>query len=190
MDNIDPAKLAALQAQLAQRGEKRTAEVAGHCAMPKPLEGIDANSTVLNAENPGALKAALAFPAADGAEPVKSDSDEQLLISLAFPQLMKLHAIKVSGPSDGNAPKTIKLFANKSNMDFSDCEDYPPTQTLTLSGVSQTLPLQLTKFLSVSSITVFIEDNQADEEVTGALTLEFVGVPVHTTNMNDLKKVG
>ena len=39
-------------------------------------------------------------------------------------------------------------------------------------------------------ITVFIEDNQADDEVTALSRLEFVGTPVHTTNMNDLKKVG
>jgi len=190
MDNIDPAKLAALQAQLSQRGEKRKVDVAGQCANPQTLEGIDANATVLNAVNASALKAALAFPAAEGADPVKSDADEQLLVSIAFPQLMKLHAVKIAGPDDGSAPKTIKLFANKSNMDFGDCEDYPATQTLTLSGTSQTMPLQLTKFLSVSSITVFIEDNQADDEVTALSRLEFVGVPVHTTNMNDLKKVG
>ena len=92
--------------------------------------------------------------------------------------------------SDGTAPATIKLFANKQNMSFDDCEDYPATQTLTLTGGAATLPLQLTKFLSVSSLTVFVESNQGDEEATCLSRLEVIGVPVHTTNMNDLKKVG
>lgn len=189
MDNIDPAKLAALQAQLQSQGQKRKMETAGYQATPAPLKDCDLNASVLNAENADALKSVLALPAID-APPVKSDSDEQLLLSVSFPALVKLHAIKIAGPADGSAPKTVKLFANRDRMDFSDAEDFPATQTLTLTSESQTLPLTLTKFLSVSSITVFIENNQADEEVTALSRLEFVGLPVHTTNMNDLKKVG
>ena len=34
------------------------------------------------------------------------------------------------------------------------------------------------------------EGNQGDEECTQLSRLELVGVPVHTTNMNDLKKGG
>ena len=105
-------------------------------------------------------------------------------------QTYKLTSITLAGPADGTAPATVKLFVNKTAMSFDDCEDFPATQTLTLTGGSATLPLQLTKFLSVSSLTVFIESNQGDEEATGLTRLEVVGVPVHTTNMKDLKKVG
>ena len=105
-------------------------------------------------------------------------------------QLHKLNAIKVQGPDDGSAPSSIKLFLNRDNMDFSDAEDLPPTAALELKGTSATLPLQLTKFQNVSSLTVFIENNQGDTESTAITRLELIGTPIETTNMNDLKKGG
>ena len=101
-----------------------------------------------------------------------------------------LSAITLGGPGDGSAPATVKLFINRTTMNFDDVEDLNPTQTLTLSSTSATLPLQLTKFQKVSSLTIFIEGNQGDEEATCLNSLALVGVPVHTTNMNDLKKGG
>ena len=71
-----------------------------------------------------------------------------------------------------------------------DVEDLVPTQTLTFSGASGTVPLQYVKFQNVSSLTVFLEDNQGDEEVTQISQLQLIGMPLATTNMNDLKKGG
>lgn len=174
-------------------GQKRPAadEAAGPGALacPHTLTDIANNATALNATNPEALKGVLGA-GEPGAAPLKSDADEQLLVSLNLPQTFKLSAIRLGGPTDGSAPSTIKLFANKVSMSFDDCEDYAPTQTLTLAAADATLPLQLTKFANVSSLTVFIEGNQGDEECTQLSRLELVGVPVHTTNMNDLKKGG
>lgn len=180
--------------QQAASGEKRKAEAvapAGALSAPSTLSADDlkSNASVLNATNPEALATILS--AGDGAVvPLKSDSDEQLLLSLSFPQTFKLSAIKLAGPADGTAPATVKLFVNKSAMSFDDCEDFMPTQTLTLSSASATLPLQLTKFTSVSSLSIFIENNQGDEEATCLSSLQLVGLPVATTNMKDLKKVG
>lgn len=75
-------------------------------------------------------------------------------------------------------------------MTFDDCEDAPPTQTLTASGGSSTMPLHFVKFQSVSSLSVFIEDNVDDDEVTSLRSLKFIGTPLATTNMSDLKKGG
>ena len=75
-------------------------------------------------------------------------------------------------------------------MSFDDCEDFCPTQTITLTGSSATIPLQLVKFTNVSSLTVFIENNQGDEEATCLSRLELVGTPLAGTNMKDFKRVG
>lgn len=174
-------------------GEKRKHEAqpaVGALSKPGPLSDIGNNASILNAANADALKEVLANPGTDAMATLKSDADEQLLIGLTLPQLYKLHAIKLSGPDDGSAPASIKLFINRTAMSFDDCEDFPATQSLTLTSASATLPLQQTKFSNVSSLTVFIENNQADKEVTCLSRLELVGVPVHTTNMNDLKKGG
>ena len=42
----------------------------------------------------------------------------------------------------------------------------------------------------MSSLTVFLESNQGDTESTALSRLELIGMPVATTNMKDLKKVG
>lgn len=186
---------AQLQQMAAQLGDKRKAEgpPSGCGALTKPheLSDLDSNASVLNAANSEALKAVLQWPAQEGAVPLKSDSDEQLLVSIAMPSATKLSAIRITGPDDGSAPKTVKIFANRLNMSFDDAEDFPPTQTIELpSANAGQVPLQLTKFLSVSSLTIFVESNQGDEEATGLNRLELVGVPLATTNMKDLKKVG
>ena len=96
----------------------------------------------------------------------------QLLLTIQLRQCYKLHSIKLAAPSDGSAPSTVKLFVNKVDMDFNDAEDLPPTQTLELKGTSATLPLQFTKFQSVNTITVFLENNQGDTESTALSRLE------------------
>ena len=182
---MDPAQLAALQQAMAAKGvHEHKAPAPGACSKPEPLEDLERTTSVLNATNSDAIKAVMSFPApADGpSEPLQSDSDEQLLVTIQLRQIYKLHSLKVSGPADGSAPSTIKLFINRDNMDFNDAEDLPPTQTLELKGASATLPLQFTKFQAVSSLTVFLESNQGDTESTALSRLELIGVPVETTS--------
>jgi len=189
LQTMDPVALEALAKQVGEKRKADAAPAAGALSAPSTLSEIHSNASALNAANPEVLQAVLGAGEAGGAA-LKSDADEQLLVSLNLPQTFKLSAIKIAGPADGSAPATIKLFANKQSMSFDDCEDFCPTQTLTLSSAEATIPLQLTKFSNVSSLSVFIETNQGDEEFTQLTSLSLVGVPVHTTNMNDLKKSG
>lgn len=183
-----PARLAAKLAEAEAAAEHK--HHASSCC-PAPIADLERTTSVLNAANADALANVVCHPAMEGpAVALQSDSDEQLLLTVQLRQQYKLHSIKVAGPDDGSAPATIKVFINRENMDFSDAEDLPPTQTLQLTGASATLPLQLTKFLSVHSLTVFCENNQGDTESTALTRLELIGVPVATTNMNDLKKGG
>ncbi|CAA2934865.1 PITH domain-containing At3g04780 [Olea europaea subsp. europaea] len=63
---------------------------------------------------------------------LESDADEQLLIYIPFTQVIKLHSIVIKGPEE-EGPKTVKLFANKEHMGFSNVNDYPPSDTVVLS---------------------------------------------------------
>ena len=148
---------------------------------------LEISGSVLNAANPDFISHVLKGGDAPGA--LKSDCDEQLLFSIDFPALVKLRELRIEGP-DGSTPKTVKLFVNKTNMAFEDCEDAPATQELEFSSEAQTLPLNFVKFQSVSSLTVFVQDNQEDSDSTSISRLQLIGVPLHTTNMNDLKKQG
>ncbi len=94
----------------------------------------------------------------------------------------------------GGAPKIVKLFKNATSLDFADAEDLDPTAELDLSeedlkgAVKQ--KLKFTAFQSVDSVTIFIESNQDDEDVSFVNNITFYGKPIVTTNMNELKKSG
>lgn len=36
---------------------------------------------------------------------------------------MRLHSLLLAAPPDGRAPKKVKLFANRDNLDFEGAED-------------------------------------------------------------------
>lgn len=50
---------------------------------------------------------------------LKSDGDDQLLLHLEFGQTLSLKQIQIGVPGDNSCPKTVKLFLNKQDLDFS-----------------------------------------------------------------------
>eukprot|EP00012_Vannella_robusta_P007819 CAMPEP_0206199716 /NCGR_PEP_ID=MMETSP0166-20121206/10431_1 /ASSEMBLY_ACC=CAM_ASM_000260 /TAXON_ID=95228 /ORGANISM="Vannella robusta, Strain DIVA3 518/3/11/1/6" /LENGTH=120 /DNA_ID=CAMNT_0053617879 /DNA_START=244 /DNA_END=603 /DNA_ORIENTATION=- len=76
-------------------------------------------------------------------------------------------------------------------MDFDDAESRVPTLELELSeeDIGSQLQVQLAKFKRVSSLSIFIEDNQADEEVTIVNKISITGWPLANTDMKNLKKL-
>uniref|UniRef100_A0A8C4QSI9 Thioredoxin-like 1 n=1 Tax=Eptatretus burgeri TaxID=7764 RepID=A0A8C4QSI9_EPTBU len=125
---------------------------------------------------------------------LESDCDEQLIVSIAFTQPVKLYSFKLLGPDNGQGPKTVKIFINQTrSMDFDQAETSEPTQTFVLSpediqddGVIQ---LRYVKYQNVNNVTVFIKDNHGAEETTRVTYLTFVGTPVQATNMSDFKRI-
>jgi len=102
---------------------------------------------------------------------LKSDTDEQLLFTIAFKTIVSLKSIKFVAPADGSGPKKVKLFINKLNLSFDDANDYKPTQEFELTSDdlnSDTKPRQLdsVKFVKTDTLTVFVGSNQGDKENT------------------------
>ncbi|KAF8388106.1 hypothetical protein HHK36_026772 [Tetracentron sinense] len=99
---------------------------------------------------------------------LESDADEQLLIYIPFMQVIKLHSIAIKGPEE-EGPKTVKLFANKEHMGFSNVNDFPPSDSIVLSPDNvkgKPEILKYVKFQNVRSLTIFIEDNQSGTDIT------------------------
>nr|GMC84945.1 PITH domain-containing protein At3g04780 [Ipomoea batatas]GMC88851.1 PITH domain-containing protein At3g04780 [Ipomoea batatas] len=99
---------------------------------------------------------------------LESDADEQLLIYIPFNQVVKLHSIAVKGPEE-EGPKTVKLFANREHMGFSNVNDFPPSDMAELSVDNlkgKPVTLKYVKFQNVRSVTIFIEDNQSGTDIT------------------------
>ncbi|ORZ33908.1 galactose-binding domain-like protein [Catenaria anguillulae PL171] len=127
-----------------------------------------------------------------GTSTLESDVDEQLLINVAFQQVVKLHSIKFIAADKDTAPKTVKLYANRVGMGFDSADSVEPTQVLELTeedfAEDKATALRFVKFQTVNSLTIFIEDNQGGDEVTVLKGLRFIGVGQDTTDMSALKK--
>ncbi|XP_077996556.1 thioredoxin-like protein 1 [Glandiceps talaboti] len=127
---------------------------------------------------------------------LESDCDEQLIIHIAFNQPVKLHSLKIHGHPDemDKAPKTVKVFINQPNsLDFDKADSYEPVQTLLLTKddviEDVIVPLKFVKYQNVQSATLFVKDNQGDEETTIIQYLSFIGSTLIKTNMGDFKRV-
>lgn len=123
---------------------------------------------------------------------LESDADEQLLVNINFNQKVKITGIVVKGPSDGSAPKTVKLFTNRNSMGFSDTDSVPVTQEIVLTPSQVTgepIALKLVKFQGVNILSIFIEDNQGDTESTKVQKIALFGSGGEVFNVADIKKV-
>merc|ERR1712232_1153366 len=128
----------------------------------------------------------------------KSDADEQLILHISFQEFVKVHSVKFTefnqGVNPEENPSKIRLYINRENLGFEDCEDVDEDQTLELTAadlreIADPLPVKFVKFQRVKSLTFFIEDN-AGGDVSSLGMLRIFGRPVATTNMADFKKQG
>lgn len=99
----------------------------------------------------------------------------------SFTGQVKLHSILLRTSQSPSAPKTLKVFQNRDDIDFAAAEDLPPTQEFELAQTSeiQELPVKRAKFGKVQRLTLFFPDNfdddDDDEEVTRMSYLGFKG---------------
>lgn len=89
---------------------------------------------------------------------------------------MKLHAILLRTEDSSSSPRTLKLFHNRDDLDFSAASDLAPTQTLEISQTNdiQEIPVKRTSFGNVYNLNLFFEDNCGDE-VTRIYWIAFKG---------------
>ncbi|XP_074661371.1 thioredoxin-like protein 1 [Tubulanus polymorphus] len=193
VDEIKGADPVALEEKIKKHyqepGESdETVEVKGHIDLSKMIQMN--GSECLNESDDHTLKHALSPKGGY----LQSDCDEQLIISLEFSQPVKLHSLKMYAPDDGTAPKTIKLFTNRpQTLDFDSAESMDAIQKIQLTPddvkEGTLIPLRYVKFQNVSSVSIFVNDNQGGEETTVINYLGFIGSPVMATNMSDFKRV-
>jgi len=178
-------------------------------APPPPLMGskdpmvdlkgvIDFKScNVLNGDGQTGLRDVIG---ATGVLKSDADVDHQLLLNIVFTEAVKLHGIAFSCQKEGastnkkeSGPKRVKLFLNRTNIDFSEASSIPATQDFLfddrdLTGVEKLT--QFVRFQNVHSLTIFVESNQQNSEVTCLNRLSLIGTTIAGMRMSDLKKSG
>ena len=131
---------------------------------------------------------------------------------------MKLHSVLLQHEESDFAPQSVKLFVNQPYVGFDEASSSNGTQSLLLEQNDATegtpTALKYVKFQKVRNVTLFIESNCGDEDVTryrnASLSLSgstpltmycmllfyfprlskhvLFGTPEFTTNMNDWEK--
>ncbi|KAJ2648034.1 hypothetical protein IWW40_004238 [Coemansia sp. RSA 1250] len=127
----------------------------------------------------------------EGESVLESDVDEQLIIHVTFNQPIKLHSIMLKAPLD-KAPKSIKLFANRTNLGFDDVESADATQEIEMTkeiyesgGV---VNLRYVRFQHVNSLSIFVANNLEDDDVTAINQLAFIGTVINSANVSDIRQ--
>jgi hypothetical protein len=157
------------------------------------LEGGKSNidvreSTILNAMDYTVekLRSLMGSCQADSAN-ITSDVDPQVLIKIKFIEKVDCNQIVFHAPNRGKAtedietspPRTVRIFVNRSTIDFSDVSDQVPAEQIELpfeypENGQFVVPLVGTKFGRVSSIEIFVEDNYGTD-VTSIGRIELKG---------------
>ncbi|RAH64922.1 PITH domain-containing protein [Aspergillus aculeatinus CBS 121060] len=113
---------------------------------------------------------------------LESDTDEQLLMYIPFTGQVKVHSLLVYTAPTPSAPKTLKLFKNRDDIDFATASELSPTQTIEIpqpvAGADVfEIPLNRAHWNATTSITLFFEDNWSDgeEDVTKVGYVGFKG---------------
>jgi len=88
-----------------------------------------------------------------------------LLKMYSFTGQIKLHSILIRTSPADSAPKTLKVFMNRDDIDFSSAEDLAPTQEFELSQTSevQNISVNRAQFGRVQNLTLFVEDNYGED---------------------------
>ncbi|XP_075224247.1 thioredoxin-like [Lycorma delicatula] len=191
VDKIQGADPTSLESKIKQHytaedGEDVDSSLQGHMDLtPFFMEG---QCEALNESDEHPLKHCLS--SSEGF--LESDCDEQLIMSLTFKQKIKLHSVKIKAPKD-KGPKNIKFFINQPHtLDFDSALISKPVQEIELTPEDlegNPINLRFVKFQNVHNLQLFIQDNQGGADTTQIDYLQFIGLPIPTTDMSEFKRV-
>ncbi|KAI8637489.1 galactose-binding domain-like protein [Parasitella parasitica] len=109
---------------------------------------------------------------------VESDVDEQLIFFIPFTGSVKLRSICLRTDPSDSAPSKMKVFINRNDVDFDVADSYTPIQEFELvEGSNEVVEYgtKITKFSSVTSITLFFPENFGQDDTSIVRFIGFKG---------------
>lgn len=94
-------------------------------------------------------------------------------------------------------PEIIHLYTNKPhNLDFSEADDTPPTQAITLTSAdwnadgTANIGLRFVKFQNITSLILYVNKGDGDGETVRLDRIRLIGEAGEKREMGKLEKVG
>jgi hypothetical protein len=126
--------------------------------------------------------------------PLESEVDGQMILQLTFREQVTISQLEFSfGDECSKCPKTIKLYANKKNLDFSNVEDEKYTEQIKLNKISNSnvqIKINLTRITewkSTNTLILFIDSNYGGD-TTELKQLKIYGKKLECLNVNNITK--
>lgn len=136
---------------------------------------------VVNDENAGRVCGPWESRHDDAREALVSDDDGELVIRIPFTADVKLRGIMVIGGGGGRAPREMRAFANRQDVDAVNAERKTPTQRWDLTrddlGVLE-YNTEAMSWQSTSSVTLYFPGNFNGE---GETEIKYVGLRGEST---------
>ncbi|UKK01297.1 hypothetical protein MACK_002110 [Theileria orientalis] len=113
------------------------------------------------------------FSCSESRNSMVSDVDPQLILKVFFREPVCIKSITLRANSkpenvDASPPKTVQIYGNRGEFDFSESDTVEPDQVVELKefGPDDKINLKGTKFTHVKSLQIFIVDNTEDTDQT------------------------
>jgi len=123
--------------------------------------------------------------------PLESEVDGQLILQLTFREQVTISQLEFfMCDEESKCPKTIKLYANKTNLDFSNIEDEQYTEQIKLTKIISDIKIKLTRttaWHSTNTLTLFIDSNNGGY-TTEIKQLKIYGKKLECLNVNNISK--
>ena len=98
--------------------------------------------------------------------PAKSNTgDPEMIINVKFRAKVNItHVLfEASSLDKSSAPEKVKIFTNTTDLDFSDAEENPATETINLNdNFGKKLSVKIPKFRNVSELSLFFTNEEAE----------------------------
>lgn len=103
---------------------------------------------------------------------VSNEDDPEMIMHVPFTEGVRVTHVSITGHVGGQAPKEVKIWADREDIDFTNAEDLTPSQTIELVdpdvhiGFDGNLdyPLRGSKFNNITHLTLFFTDNFGADE--------------------------
>ncbi|CAG8978193.1 hypothetical protein HYALB_00011428, partial [Hymenoscyphus albidus] len=97
---------------------------------------------------------------------VVSEAGRRVLVRVVFTGQVRLHSILIRTSTSPSAPRTLKLFTNRADLDLLSIRDVQPVQELHIpqSNGVQEIPVKRAKFARVQDLSLYFERNYSSAE--------------------------
>ena len=91
------------------------------------------------------------------------EGDPTMIINIKFKEKVNLIHLQIDGVDKSNYPSIMKCYVNKNDIDFSDVDDIPSTQTFKLMDeFGKKIKLNIPKWRNISELCLYFQNEEAN----------------------------